>query len=373
MTLFNKYVVLALTLISTSMLVQASNQAHYSPTTKQRSSRGFTLTEDRLTAIIIDLFDEALLDGNNIENKLYDNNKDANDTDYVALEFEICTLPSATTEGSPKKNSSFKKSVYSAQKNLSLLIAKLYIRRWEGITSLNFLQHPSLKRSTLPSLLQTLEVSKCNITILNVTVDTFSGYAIKALDLHKNLIRSVVNQGGRNPLNDLDRLNLNCNQIISLGEVFAQASSSLKVLNLQNNCLTSLPACCLSGLGDLEYLNLSNNLLNDAGLCVGSFAGIHADASKDLTIDMSNNLLEVFPPLQEIRDYLTELNLHGNALQSVSRKGYQLPKLRKLGLISYMRSSDLDELLVKKLVHRVNTEICTITVAPGFNDNYETA
>ncbi|MBM3887355.1 leucine-rich repeat domain-containing protein, partial [Candidatus Dependentiae bacterium] len=222
--------------------------------------------------------------------------------------------------------------------------------------------------------LQSLEVSLCDITELDVNASTFKDYRLKILKLSGNLISRITPQAGINPLIFLEELYLDLNGLQHLANAFAHGTSNLRILDLSDNCISTLEASSLSALHKLEKLDLKSNLLRDDSVSMRAFEEVGLEASQ-FSLNLSYNALQSFPPLQPLCAYVTELNLNGNPLKSVPRlsgeRGYAFDTLKILHIHSYLRSAEDNALLVRKMKTKT-PQNCRIVTDIETVDGYET-
>lgn len=220
--------------------------------------------------------------------------------------------------------------------------------------SVDYLSFNENEVSSLANVFQVLttvtEVDLCNNKITSVNTDDFKyNPRLRSLNLSNNNISHLSDDAFKNVPN-LDVLNLANNQITSLNSAIFQSLHKLQELHLNENNLAILPEDIFEGLNETKEMDLSGNdlqqipvdifskLLHLEKLNVTNNFIINIINNSIITInnslrtlDVSNNMLEVFPYLQS--SSLQILDLSGNRLQRFKRDHFSsLPNLTELNL-----------------------------------------
>eukprot|EP00026_Physarum_polycephalum_P003439 Phypoly_transcript_03450.p1 GENE.Phypoly_transcript_03450~~Phypoly_transcript_03450.p1 ORF type:complete len:749 (+),score=104.58 Phypoly_transcript_03450:69-2315(+) len=165
--------------------------------------------------------------------------------------------------------------------------------------------------ATLPTL------ARLNVSSNNLSTTPELSSSLVYLNLSSNSLQNIALPHG----NTLEQLHLEHNNLTSLPEDFALASTRLCVLDLSNNQLQRIPHS-ISHLSVLRVLNLSNNNLTT--LCDEVFS---LPSVTELNIS-NNNVVDL--PVANNMPNLTKLNLSNNPISILPAQLGQSTKLTNL-------------------------------------------
>ncbi|KAL7011203.1 hypothetical protein ACKWTF_014155 [Chironomus riparius] len=152
----------------------------------------------------------------------------------------------------------------------------------ERKVQLHFLQHEETAK------VEALRFDRNNISVIPDGIDTYFP-KLKALIFFKVGLRKITSDDFKN-LTNLEFLNLNCNQIVVLGENLFQFSTKLTHILMIQNFIVTINPTTFNDLNSLTTLDLSHNL------CYNNSAFNHDDVKKlliDVKLHCWNETLDV--------------------------------------------------------------------------------
>eukprot|EP00605_Chrysophyceae_sp_TOSAG23-4_P001029 GSChrysophyteH1.ASY1.ANO1.1131.1 assembled CDS len=181
------------------------------------------------------------------------------------------------------------------------------------------LELQNLKMSELPNLnlilpelqsLQSLNLSKNHLFSITTLFDTVSQLEnIKIINLSENFLNGFLPESAAK-LTNLEELNLDGNQVVSVGEGIVDNWTKLRSFSMQDNGLTAVPEG-ITNWTNIEFLNLKNN-------AIAALPESITDKWKHIKkIYLGSNALTALPEEIGNFDQLIELDVSNNALEAL--------------------------------------------------------
>ncbi|KAI6178493.1 Leucine Rich repeat-containing domain protein [Aphelenchoides besseyi] len=178
---------------------------------------------------------------------------------------------------------------------------------------------------------RSLEIASCGLKFINETIFDSLGNDLVELRLMNNSLTAVPYLG---KLKNLQTLNLNRNELETVGEKSFDGLNDLVQLRLKKNKICSLPQSAFDELKNrLELLDLSLN-------CFGAVPARVLRNFKLLKhLDLSSNSIDTLPDLQFMNlPELKEIRLSNNQIGNISSRSFvNVPALSHL----YLRNNQL--------------------------------
>ena len=181
------------------------------------------------------------------------------------------------------------------------------------------LELQGLKMNELPNLgaimtdlqsLTAINLSKNHLFSIDIIFDTVSQLAnLASVNLAENFLNGSLPESAANMVN-LEVLNLDGNQVTSLGVNIVDKWPKMRSFSIQDNGVSVLPEGCVNWT-ELEFINCKNNQIAELP------EAITDKWKKIVKIYMGGNALTALPEDIGNFDQLTELDASNNALDSI--------------------------------------------------------